>query len=158
MPDDLLRFVSGPTAVLAVVAVVRGGADSARDRLVCSHFRLDDAVRSSCAVFRSIRRIHSELLRRRFIRSIRTIDARHRAGELSRAEAGAQISRTLRSFLHQATGTPAQYMHLEAIVASDLATAGPLFSDLNDAQFNAGSPVSISDVGDDAEELIRTWN
>ena len=53
------------------------------------------------------------------------------------------MSRTLRSFLHQATGTRAQYMHVEDIRSSDLAKAAPLFADLNDAQFNTASPVEV---------------
>lgn len=157
MPDDLLRFVSGPTpyspwwlwfglALLLFVIAWYAGV------LV---WTLPSEQLRSIPVIRSI---HAAVLRRRFTRSIRTIDARHRAGELSKAEAGAQVSRTLRSFLHQATGTPAQYMHLDAISASDLAVAGPLLSALNDAQFNAGSPVNVREVGVAAEELIRSWS
>jgi hypothetical protein len=157
VPDDLLRFVSGPTpyspwwlwfglALLFLVIVWYTA--------VLVWTLPSDQLRRIPV----IRSVHAVVLRRRFTRSIRTIDARHRAGELSRAEAGTQISRTLRSFLHQATGTPAQYMHLDAISASDLAVAGPLISALNDAQFNAGSPVDVSEVGAAAEELIRTWS
>ena len=59
------------------------------------------------------------------------------------------MSGTLRSFLHQATGTRAQYMHVDAIKSSDLAEAAPLFRPLNDAQFNTDSQVEVSDVGAD---------
>jgi hypothetical protein len=157
VPDDLLRFVSGPTPYspwwlwcgLALILLVIAWYTAV---LV---WTLSSEQLRRIPVIRSI---HGAVLRRRFTRSIRRIDARHKAGELSRAEAGTQISRTLRSFLHQATGTPAQYMHVESIVASDLAAAGPLFSALNDAQFNAGSPVNVGDVGVAAEELIRTWS
>lgn len=157
MPDDLLRFVSGPTPYspwwlwfgLALILLVIGWYTAVLIwTLPSEQLRRIPVIRS----------VHGAVLRRRFTRSIRRIDARHRAGELTRAEAGTQISRTLRSFLHQASGTPAQYMHLEAIVASDLAAAGPLFSALNDAQFNAASPVNVSEVGLAAEELIRTWS
>ena len=93
----------------------------------------------------------------RFARTIRSIDERYRAGELSAAQAGRQMSRTLRSFLHQATGTRAQYMHVDDIKSSDLAEAAPLLAALNDAQFNTASPVDVSEVGSTAEELIRSW-
>jgi hypothetical protein len=105
-----------------------------------------------------IRNLHAKLLRRKFTRAIRSIDARHRAGELSAAQAGGQMSRTLRSFLHQATGTRAQYMHVEDIRSSDLGETAPLFAELNDAQFNSDSPVEVSQVSSRAEEMIRSWN
>jgi hypothetical protein len=104
-----------------------------------------------------IRDIHAKLLRRKFTRAIRSIDTRYRAGELSAAQASGQMSRTLRSFLHQATGTRAQYMHVENLRSSDLAETAPLFAALNDAQFNADSSVHVSEVGSSAEELIRSW-
>ena len=157
MPDDLLRFVSGPTPYspwwlwfgLALLLVVVAWYTAVFVwTLPSEQLRRIPAIRS----------IHRNVLRRRFIRSIKRIDARHRAGELSRAEASTQIGRTLRSFLHQTTGTRAQYMHLDAIAASDLAAAAPLFSALNDAQFNTGSPVNVADAGKSAEELIRTWS
>jgi hypothetical protein len=157
VPDDLLRFISGPTpyspwwlwfGLALIVLVISWYATIFVWTMSSERLRHIPVIRT----------LHSEVLRRRFIRSIRRIEARHRAGELSRAEAGTQISRTVRSFLYLATGTPAQYMHVGAIGASDLAAAGALFSELNDARFNAGSPVNVSDVGEAAEELIRTWS
>jgi hypothetical protein len=157
VPDDLLRFVSGPTpyspwwlwfGLTLILLVIAWYATI----FVCT--MSSEQLRRIPV----IRRVHSEVLRRRFSRSIRRIDVRHRAGELSSAEASMRISRTLRSFLYQATGTPAQYMHVGAIVTSDLAAAGALLSELNDAQFNTGSPANVSDVGEAAEELIRTWS
>jgi hypothetical protein len=68
------------------------------------------------------------------------------------------MSRTLRSFLHQATGTRAQYMHVSDLIASPLAEAAPLIDELNDARFNTASEVNISRVGSTAEEMIRTWS
>ncbi len=157
MPDDLLRFVSGPTpyspwwlwlGLALVLFVLAWYATIFVWTMSSEQLRRIPVIRT----------LHSEVLRRRFIRSIRGIHARHRAGELSGAEAGTQISQTLRSFLYQVTGKPAQYMHVEAIVASDLATAGALFSELDDARFNSGSTVNVSDVGEAAEELIRSWS
>ena len=156
MPDDVLKFVIGPSpyaaswlwfglALLAVVIIWYVGVfvwTLPADRL-----RSIPWVRSA----------HSKLLRRRFSRAIRAIDGRYRAGELSAAQASQQMSRTLRSFLHQATGARAQFMHVDHIKSSDLADAAPLFAALNDAQFNTASPVDISQVGSTAEELIRSW-
>jgi hypothetical protein len=156
VPDDLLRFVSGPVpyaswwlwlglAVLIVVIAWYVG--------VFIWTLPADRLRS----IPWIRNLHSKLLRRKFTRTIRSIDTRYRAGELSAAQASGQISRTLRSFLHQATGARAQYMHVENFESSDLAETAPLFAELNDAQFNSDSAVEVSQVGSRAEELIRSW-
>jgi hypothetical protein len=104
-----------------------------------------------------IRSLHSKVLRRKFTRRIRDVDRRYRAGELSAAEAGGQLSRTLRSFLHQTTGSPAQYMHVHDIESSGLAKAAPLLGSLNDAQFNTASSVDVGHAGATAEELVRSW-
>ena len=156
MPDDVLQFVIGPSpyaaswlwfglALLIVVIVWYAG--------VFIWTLPADRLRS----IPGIRSVHSKLLRRRFSRAIRSIDGRYRSGELTAAQAGHEMSRTLRSFLHQATGTRAQYMHVDHISSSELAEAAPLFAALNDAQFNTTSPVDVSEVGSTAEELIRSW-
>lgn len=156
MPDDVLRFIIGPTpyatswlwlglALLAAVIAWYVGVfvwTLPADRLRAIPW---------------VRVLHSKLLRRRFSRAIRTIDGRYRAGELSAAQASQQMNRTLRSFLHQATGTRVQYMHVEAIRSSELARTAPVFAALDDARFNTASPVEISQVGSTAEELIRSW-
>lgn len=156
MPDDLLEFVSGPTpysvwwlwlGVALLLIVVGWFAGVIVWTLPSSRLRS----------MRGVRSLHARLLRRRFARSMRDTGARYRAGELSANEAGARMSRTLRSFLHQATGAPAQYMHVDAIRHGDLAAAAPLFSALNDAQFNSVSPVDVGEVGETAEELILSW-
>lgn len=156
MPDDLLRFVVGPSpysawwlwiALALLLAVIAWYAGVFVWTLPAERLRYLPVVRSA----------HAKLLRRRFARTIRSIDERYRAGDLPAAQASAQMSRTLRSFLHQATGTRAQYMHVDDIRSSDLAKAAPLFSALNDAQFNTTSPVEVSRVGATAEELIRSW-
>jgi hypothetical protein len=105
----------------------------------------------------AVRSLHGRLLRRRFARAVTRIGARHRDGELTAAEAGAAMSRTLRSFLNQATGTRAQYMHLDDIASGELAPAAPTLAALDDAQFNTASPVRVDEVGAATEELIRSW-
>lgn len=156
MPDDVLRFVIGPSPYsalwlwlgLLLLAV-----------LIAWHVGVivwtlpADRLRS----IPWLRAVHSKLLRRRFSRTIVDIDRRFRAGDISAAQAGHQMSTTVRSFLHQATGTPAQYMHIADIESSDLAQAAPLLAALNDAQFNRTSSVDISGTGSSAEELIRSW-
>ena len=156
MPDDVLRFVIGPLPYagswlwlgLALLAVVIAW---------CVGVFVWTLPAERLRTIPWIRSLHSTLLRRRFSGAIRSIDACYRAGALSTAQASHQMSRTVRSFLHQATGTRAQYMHVEDIRSSDLATAAPLLTALNDAQFNSASPVEISQVGATAEELIRSW-
>ncbi|MDX1883424.1 hypothetical protein [Mycolicibacterium sp. 120270] len=156
MPDDVLNFVFGPSpysaawlwlglALLLVVVSWYVG--------VIVWTLPADRLRS----IPWIRDLHSKLLRRKFVRAIQSIDGRYRAGELSAAEAGHAMSRTLRSFLHHATGTRAQYMHVEAIRSGDLADAAPVLAALNDAQFNTASPVDVGEVGSTAKELIRSW-
>lgn len=156
MPDDLLRFVFGPSPYAAswlwlglalVTVVIMWCVGVVVWTLPAERLRDIPGVRS----------LHAKLLRRKFVRTIRSIEQQHRAGDLSAAQASAQMSRTLRSFLHQATGTRAQYMHVDAIRTGDLAEAAPLFAALNDAQFNTDSPVEIEHISATAEELIRSW-
>lgn len=156
MPDDVSQFVIGPSPYsaswlwmgLALLAVVIGWYVGVfvwtlpADRLRAMPW---------------IRSIHSKLLRRRYSRAIRSIDARYRDGELPTAQAGHQMSRTLRSFLHQTTGARAQYMHINEIESGELAKAAPILAALNDAQFNTASPVDVSEVGSSAQELIQSW-
>ena len=156
MPDDLLRFVSGPTPYsvwwlwlgLALLLLVIGW--------YVGLFVWTSPSNRLRRVY-GIRALHARLLRRRFARSVASIGARYRSGELSAAEAGARMSRALRSFLHQATGAPAQYMHVDDIESGDLAPAAPLFAALNDAQFNSSSPVDVSEIGSATEEMILSW-
>jgi hypothetical protein len=152
VPDDLLRFVDGPLhyssvwlwlGLLLLVGVICWYVGVFVWTMPSQLLRRVPVVRS----------LHDTLLRRRFTRSIRNI----RAGDFSTAQACDHMSRTLRSFLHQATGTRAQYMHVDEIADSELAEAAPLFSALNDARFNTASQVDVDEVGAAAEELIRTW-
>lgn len=156
MPDDLLRFVGGPTpysawwlwlALVLLVVVISWYIGVFVWTLPSQRLRRLPVVRA----------VHGTLLRRRFARTIGSVGEQYRAGDLSAAQAGAQMSGTLRSFLHQATGTRAQYMHVDDIGSSELAAAAPLFSALNDAQFNAASPVNVGETGVAVEELIRSW-
>ena len=130
-----------------------GGSVAALDH----HHPLGRALATTAVPNNSPSRTTATTMETSRARAIRAIDARYRTGELSAAEAGHQMSRTLRSFLALATSTRAQYMHVEDIGSSDLAEAAPLFAAFNDAQFNTASQVEISRVGSTAEELIRSW-
>lgn len=156
MPDDLLRFVGGPMpyssgwlwlGLVIVLLVIAWYVGVFVWTLPAQRLRRLPVARS----------LHARLLRRRYARSVHRIAARHRDGELTDAEAGAAMSRILRSFLHQATGTRAQYMQLDDIASGELAPAAPTLAALDDAQFNAASPVRVGDVGATTEELIRSW-
>lgn len=99
----------------------------------------------------------TELAKRRSVRAVRGIGTRLRAGELTAAQAAAELSREVRDFLHAVTGVRAQYMQVDDIAGGDLAPAAPLLSDLTDLQFNRHTAVDAGVAGRTAEELIRTW-
>lgn len=156
MPDDVLQFIFGPSpysmswlwlGLALLLLVIAWYIGVVVWTLPAHRLRAIPVVRSW----------HSKLLRRKFIRAIASIDRQHRAGELSAQQASQQMSRTLRSFLHQATGTRAQYLHVEKIRSGDLADAAPVLAALDDAQFNTASPVDVGEVGSTTEELIRSW-
>lgn len=156
MPDDLLEFVSGPPGydsrwlwlgLALLTLVIAWYATVFVATMPAARLRRMPVVRS----------LHSRVLRRRFAGTAATITRRHRSGELSGELASAALSRTLRSFLHQATGRRAQYMQLRAVAASDLADAAPVLSALGDAQFDRSSTADVARLGDETEELIRSW-
>ncbi|PRC45010.1 hypothetical protein C6A85_97330 [Mycobacterium sp. ITM-2017-0098] len=157
MPDDLLKFVSGPPSY-SLVWLWLGLALLV---LVIAWYAL---VLVATMPSHRLRRIpgvmtlHARLLRHRFAKTVRAITGRHRAGDLSAEQASAALSCTLRSFLHQATGQRAQYMQLRAIAASDLAPAAPVLEALGVAQFDRDSAADVGRLGDQTEELIRTWS
>lgn len=156
MPGDVLRFVSGPTpysswwlwlAVILLLIVILWYAAVFVATMPADRLRDIPALRD----------VHARLTRRRFAGGIRHIGERRRRGELSDEQAYDQMSHTLRSFLHQATGLRAQYLHVDEIAAGDLAPAAPLMAALRDARFDtAGSP-DPDQLGAQAEELIRSW-
>jgi len=157
VPDDLLEFVSGPPGysswwlwpgLALLLLVIAWYAAVFVATLAAQRLRRIPVIRS----------LHARVLRYRFTRTVRSTTRRHRGGELSREQASAALSRTLRSFLHQATGTRAQYMQLRTVAASDLAAAAPLLSALGDAQFDKSSTADVGRLGDETEELIRSWS
>ncbi|MDM4142522.1 MULTISPECIES: hypothetical protein [Mycobacterium] len=156
MPDDLLRHVFGPQpyspwwlwlGVLLLLAVFGWYAGVFVWTLPSRRLRRIPVVR----------RMHARLIRQRFASRVRGITDEHEAGQISAPAACAAISRTVRSFLHQATGVRAQYLHVGALADASLAAAAPLLARLNDAQFNAEARADVADVSARAQELIRSW-
>jgi hypothetical protein len=159
VPDDLLRYVFGPQpysswwlwwGAVAILVVTCWYAGIFLWTLPSHQLRRIPVAR----------RIHARLIRSRFAHRVRRITDEHLAGGTSAPAASAAISRTLRSFLHQATGARAQYLHVDALndeAGGRLAAATPLLTQLGDAQFNADASVDIAEVGARAQELIRSW-
>ena len=156
MPDDLLEFVGGPPGYspvwlwlgLALLVAVLGWYTTVVVATMPSH-RLRRIP--------LINTVHARVVRLRFARTVAGITDRHRAGELSGAAASAAIGRTLRSFLHQATGRRAQYLQLRVVADGELAAAAPVLAALEDAQFNHASTADVGRLGDQTKELIRSW-
>ncbi|MEZ0342837.1 hypothetical protein ACAG25_22985 [Mycobacterium sp. pV006] len=156
MQDDLLRFVGGPPGyspwwlVLGVLLLAL---------VICWYATVFVATMPSQRLRRIpvIRDLHARVLRHRYERTVASIGRRHRAGELSDAQAGAELSSALRSFLHQATGQRAQYMHVRAIAMSENRTAAPLLDTLESARFDRTAEVDVARLADETGELIRSW-
>lgn len=156
MPAELLRYLSGPHGLSGWWWVVAGVATIALIGYYAGVYAwtLPPARLRRIPV---IRDVHGRLLRRRFTRTVATIAARYRSGQLPAGEAAAAMSRALRSFLHLTTGARVQYMHIDDIAGDDrLASATQVFTALGDAQF-APEPADIDGVARATTEVIRTW-
>ncbi|MGV0836606.1 hypothetical protein [Mycolicibacterium thermoresistibile] len=156
MPDELLRFVGGPapysTSWLWIGLALLGGLITWYAAVLV--WTLPSQRLRGIPVLRDL---HARVLRRRFLGAVRDVTDGYRAGELTAAQAGAQLSRTLRSFLHQATGVPAQYLQVDELADTELADTAALFAELNAARFTTAATVDIEAAGARAEELVRTW-
>lgn len=156
MPDELLRHVIGPTpyssgwfwlAVLLSVLLIAWYAG----------VLLFTGPRRRLRTLPLVAVARDRMIRYRFARAVRAIGDRYRAGELAAEPAGEAVSRELRRFLHQVTGVRAEYMQLDDIANSEIASAAPLLANLIDVRFNDESEVDVGRVSRDAEELIRSW-
>lgn len=157
MPDDLLRHVFGPQpysswwlwlAVALLVAVIGWYASVVVWTLPSERLRRIPVVKGA----------HARVLRNRFARSVQRVADEHQVGATTTPAACAAISRTVRSFLHQATGSRAQYLQIGALADGPLSDAAPLLAELGYAQFNAEARVDVADVSVRAQELIRSWS
>ena len=156
MPDELLRHVIGPTpyspwwlwaAILLLLLVIAWYAAVFIATLPSDRLRGRPVVGP----------VHARLLRRRYAGRIADITADHEAGRMSAADACAAISRTLRSFLHQATGVRAQYMQIDALAGSSVGAAAPVLADLGEVRFADHPHADVRQLSARAQELVRTW-
>lgn len=156
MPDELLRHVIGPTPYSQVwlwAAIVLLLLVTAWHGVIFVATLPSERLRGRAVVGP----LHARLLRRRYVGRIAGITADHGAGRMSAADACAAISRTLRSFLHQATGVRAQYLQIDEIAASSVGAAAPVLADLDEARFNDEPPAEVGQLSARAQELVRTW-
>ena len=156
MPDELLRHVLGPTpysawwwfpAILLLLLVIAWYAIVFVATLPSERLRDRPVVGP----------LHARLLRHRYAGRIAAVTAEYEAGRLPAADACAAISRTLRSFLHQATGVRAQYLQIDALADSPVGAAAPVLADLGEARFNDAAPPDVGRLSARAQELVRTW-
>ena len=155
--DDLLRFIGEPLAVsrwwlalgvLGILAVIGWCVG-------IYVWTMPAAPLQSLPVLGSLR---ADLTRRRFTRSVRQIGDRFRNGDLTPAQACAELSSVVRTFLSVATGTPAQYMHVSELAASPVARASPLVAELTAAQFDHTASPDVTTLEHAAEQLISAWD
>lgn len=101
--DDLLRFIGGPLpssmwwvgiGVLLIVIVIAWCVGIFVWTLAPARLRMVPVIGG----------LHGRLVRRRFVRSVQHTNELYRSGGLTAAQAGAGVSRVLRSFLFVATG------------------------------------------------------
>jgi hypothetical protein len=154
--DDLLRHVVGPTAYSSWPLWLAIALTAALIGWYVGVVLLTSPTRRT-PVARLVGTARERLVRHRFARAVHDIVARYRAGELEAATAGAEINGTVRRFLHRVSGVPAEYMQNDAIARSEIASAADVLERLTDVQFNRASQLDVGSVGDDAEELIRSW-
>lgn len=156
MPDELLRYVIEPAPYasawlwMAVAALT----------VLIAWYAAIFLITSSTGRLRDVRLIgaaRDEMIKRRAVRSIRTIGKHYRAGELGVAAAGAALGHELRRYLQEATGMRAQYMHVGALESGRLAPAAPILSEIVDIQFNQHSAIDVAATCEAAEELVRRW-
>ncbi len=157
MPGDLLRYLGGPDPYSSWW-LVGGVAIVAAVIVWCAGALVWTMPAGRLQTIPLIGPLHGRLVRRKFAGAIHAARADYRAGHLSASQAAAVMRRALRGFLAVTTGNAVHYMHIADLQASDLASAAPVFSALNDAQFNTGSHVDVDGVGHEAEELIRSWS
>ncbi|MET0898513.1 MAG: hypothetical protein ABWY45_11435 [Mycobacterium sp.] len=155
--EDLLRFIGEPPevsrwwlalGVLGILAVIGWCAG-------VFVWTMPTAPLRGMPVIGTLR---AEVTRRRFARSVRRIGDRFRSGALTPAQACAELSGVVRSFLSVATGTPAEYMHVSELANSAVADASPLLAELTAAQFDHTASPDVATLERAAEELISTWN
>lgn len=156
MPDDLLSYLMAPQPYASVWLWPALAAAAA---LLAGYV--------SIFVMTSPRRQHrdphlldaarGEMIKRRSVHTIRSIEKRYRTGELAAPSAAAALGRELRGYLQEVTGMPARYLHVGAVASGTLAPAGPILAEIVDIQFNQHSRADVVATCAAAEELVRRW-
>lgn len=153
MPDDLLRFVVGPTPIsgwwLALPVAVAV--------LLLGWYVAVFAMTATPDHPGALQRARDALGRRRALRAVRGIRADLKAGTVEPPVAAAALNRTLREFLQRATGARIEYMPVATMAGGELAVPAALFSRLDDARFNTESAEDVAAAAAQAEELIASW-
>ncbi|MCP9274723.1 hypothetical protein [Mycolicibacterium arenosum] len=153
MPDDLLRFVTGP----APSALAWLWLPAVLGLLLIGWYVTVFAITAPRNGDGVVQRTRDALARRRFLGEVRRIRARLATGDVDAVSASAALNRTLREFLQRATGTPVEYMQVTALAQSQLAGTAELFTRLDDVRFNARSDQDVTELGAAAEEVIASW-
>ncbi|KAA0102318.1 hypothetical protein CIW49_03125 [Mycolicibacterium sp. P1-18] len=156
MPDDLLRHVIGPTPYSSSWLWLAVGLTVLLVAWYVGVFVVTMPRRRLRAV-PLVGATRDRMIRFRAARNVRAIGDRYRAGDLAAAPAGEAVSRELRRFLHQVSGVRAEYMQVDDLQNSEIASAAPVLAALVDVRFNTASRLDVSDLSRDAEELIRSW-
>lgn len=154
MPDELLRFVTGPAPIgwlwlwlpVGLLALLVGWYVTV---VVMTRPREGRGV---------VQRARDALDRRRSLTAVQRIRTRVVAGEIDVATAGAELNRTLRGFLQRATGSPVEYMRVSTLTSGDFASTATLFARLDDVRFNIRSTEDPDDLGAEAEKVIASWS
>jgi hypothetical protein len=157
MPNDLLRYLAGPTGFswwwwvpVALLVLVVAGWYAA----VFVWTLPPATLRAN----RFLASMHRRVVVEQFSRSVRATTAAYQSGALSARAACDRYAHTLRSFLYVSTGQRAQYMQTPDLAAGALAPAAPLAAGLDELRFGGGAAaVNIAAVGQSVEEVIRTW-
>ena len=157
MPNDVLRYLAGPTGfpwwwwvpvALLVLAVAGGYAAVFVWTLPPATLRANRFLAS----------MHRRVVVEKFSRSVRATTTAYQGGALSARAACDRYARTLRSFLFVTTGQRAQYMQLPELAAGELAPAAPLAAGLDELRFGGGAEAAdVAAVGQAVEEVIRSW-
>lgn len=156
MPDDLLHHLIAPEPYASVWLWPAAAAAAALIAWYMAIFILTSPRRQHRAPH-LLGTARSEMLKRRSLHAIGSIEKRYRTGALAAPSAAAALGRELRGYLQEVTGVRVRYLHVGAITSGSLAPAGPILAEIVDIQFNQHSRTDVSATCAAAEELVRRW-
>jgi len=156
VPDDLLRYLIAPEPYASAWLWPAVALSAAVLAWYVSIFVLTSPRRQQRDP-RPLGAARSEMIKRRSLHTIRSIEKRYRSGELAAPPAAAALGRELRGYLQEVTGIRARYLHVGAVTSGRLAPAGPILAEIVDIQFNQHSRADVVATCAAAEELVRRW-